>query len=64
MTLMKKILVAMAAMAGVVLMAQAPDAARNPLAGNAAAIAAGKQRFSGTCETCHGANAGGGRARH
>lgn len=40
----------------------AQDAARNPLAGNPAAVAAGRQLFAQTCEVCHGQNAAGGRA--
>jgi len=32
----------------------APDSAKNPFAGNAAAAAAGKQVFDSTCTPCHG----------
>ncbi|MEO8097031.1 MAG: PQQ-dependent dehydrogenase, methanol/ethanol family [Acidobacteriota bacterium] len=61
---MQKLLVGAAALLAMTLMAQGPvpDAARNPLAGNPGAIAAGRQRFASTCETCHGQNAQGGRA--
>ncbi len=38
-----------------------PDATRNPFAGNAAAIAAGKALYRQTCEGCHGGDAQGGR---
>jgi PQQ-dependent dehydrogenase (methanol/ethanol family) len=36
------------------LVAQQPDATRNPLAGNADAIAAGRRVYDQTCVTCHG----------
>ncbi|MEP7353421.1 MAG: PQQ-dependent dehydrogenase, methanol/ethanol family [Acidobacteriota bacterium] len=51
-----------ALVAGLLGAQQLTDQTRNPLAGNAAAVAAGKQRFSQTCETCHGQGAQGGRA--
>jgi PQQ-dependent dehydrogenase (methanol/ethanol family) len=38
-----------------------PDVTRNPMAGNPAAIARGKQSFQQTCAACHGADARGDR---
>ncbi len=38
-----------------------PDTVRNPFAGNAAAVAAGKALYHQTCEGCHGGDAQGGR---
>src|SRR6516225_8114128 len=37
------------------------EAQRNPFAGNAVAIAAGKSLYDQTCQNCHGASAGGDR---
>src|SRR6185312_9498731 len=51
----------LAALAGVCIGVFAQDAVRNPLAGNAAAIAAGKQLYSSVCQACHGAEARGDR---
>jgi PQQ-dependent dehydrogenase (methanol/ethanol family) len=41
--------------------AQAPDSVKNPFAGNAAAVAAGKELYGQTCQGCHGGEARGDR---
>jgi PQQ-dependent dehydrogenase (methanol/ethanol family) len=41
--------------------ADAPDTVKNPFAGNAAAVAAGKDLYAQTCQTCHGGEARGDR---
>lgn len=41
--------------------AVAPDAQKNPFAGNASAVATGKILYDQTCQACHGGNAQGGR---
>ncbi|HVV45868.1 MAG TPA: c-type cytochrome, partial [Bryobacteraceae bacterium] len=51
----------LAALAGVCIGVFAQDAVRNPLAGDAAAIAAGKQLYGSVCQACHGAEARGDR---
>jgi alcohol dehydrogenase (cytochrome c) len=51
----------LAASAGLCIGLFAQDAVRNPLAGNAAAIDAGRQLYSSVCQACHGANARGDR---
>lgn len=51
----------LAALAGVCIGVFAQDAVRNPLAGDAAAIAAGRQLYSSVCQACHGAEARGDR---
>jgi len=42
-------------------LAEAPDTVNNPLAGNPAAVAAGKELYGQTCQSCHGAEGGGDR---
>jgi alcohol dehydrogenase (cytochrome c) len=41
--------------------AQAPDAVKNPLEGNPAAIDAGRQIYASVCQACHGSEAHGDR---
>ena len=43
------------------LSAQAPDAVKNPLEGNPAAIDAGRQIYASVCQACHGSEARGDR---
>jgi alcohol dehydrogenase (cytochrome c) len=60
------VLVAAAAMAAGVLLAQqppVPDTVINPLANNPTAVADGQRLYDGTCQTCHGAAAAGDASR-
>ena len=43
------------------MVAQAPDTVKNPFAGNAAAVAAGRELYGQTCQSCHGGEARGDR---
>ncbi len=46
---------------GLFAQAQVPDAVKNPLEGDRAAIEAGRQLYSSVCQACHGAEARGDR---
>jgi PQQ-dependent dehydrogenase (methanol/ethanol family) len=47
--------------AALAIAADAPDTVKNPFAGNAAAVAAGRDLYAQTCQTCHGGEARGDR---
>ena len=50
----KFLILATVAMTAAALFAQQPNAARNPLGADPAAVAAGQQIYNGTCTVCHG----------
>ncbi len=54
-------LVAVCLHAALAIAADAPDTVKNPFAGNAAAVAAGKDLYAQTCQACHGGEARGDR---